>query len=71
MRRQYGLSGGLYWLLDQQCVFHLAIDDGLDTLQVRQETALHHLGDVHADTALFLGFTAAAYAASRDGAGAG
>ena len=52
-------------------VLHLAIDDGLDALQVRQEPALHDLGDMHANTALFLGFTAAAYAASRDGAGAG
>ena len=52
-------------------VFHLAIDDGLDALQVREESALHDLGDVHADTALFLGLAAAANAASRDGAGAG
>ena len=52
-------------------VLHLAIDDGLDALQIGQETALHDLGDVHADAALFLGFTAAANAAPRDGAGAG
>lgn len=72
--------GALEWLGDEALldglggdadVLHLAIDDGLDALQVRQETALHDLGDVHADTAFFLGFTAAANAAPRDGAGAG
>ena len=72
--------GALEWLGDEALldglggdanVLHLAIDDGLDALQVRQEPALHHLGDVHADATLFLGFTTAAYAAPRDGTCAG
>ena len=71
--------GALEWLGDEALldglggdadVLHLAIDDGLDALQVRQETAFHDLGDVHADAALFLGLTAAANAAPCDGAGA-
>ena len=50
-------------------VLYLAIDHCLDTLKVGQETALHHLGDVHADTALFLGLTASADATPCDGTG--
>lgn len=72
--------GALEWLGDEALldglggdayILHLAIYDGFDALQVREETALHDLGDMHTDATLFLGFTAAANAASRHGSGAG
>src|SRR5438552_3069325 len=49
-------------------VAHFAIDDGLDALQVREETPLGGRGHVRADAALFLGLTTAPNVDPYDGA---
>ena len=49
----------------------MAVNDGLDPLEIGDETALGGGGDVHADAAFLLGFAAAPYMAALDRPGSG
>jgi hypothetical protein len=48
-------------------VFHLTVNDHLDTLKVRQEPTFGDTGYMCTDTAFFLGFTTAPNVTSLDG----